>query len=52
MCLYHHKDEADGQEDVSDGQHRLISRDGQSQGRGGVRHQNDGEHEDEERLGR
>ncbi len=52
VFLYHHKFKADGQEDVSDGQHRLISRDGQSQGRGCVRHQNDGEHEDEERLGR
>jgi len=52
VCLYHHRDEADGQEDVSDGHHRLISGDGQSHGHGGVRHQNDREHEDEERLGR
>lgn len=52
MFVYHHEHEADGHEDVCDGHHRLIGRDGQRHGRRRVRHHDDGEQEDEERLRR
>lgn len=50
VCHHHHEHKADGHEDVGDGDHSLISRDGQCHWCGRVWHHNDGEEEDEERV--